>query len=89
MSFFFAFATIVTTAGIAAPLTVIEAPVGITGTLGFVFNPTSATDTAWHNPGHTSRWVFSALPVTTPVPPLPACGSVLEEPCRTNTETVP
>ena len=67
----------------------IEAPVGITGDFGFLFNPTPATDTVWHDKAHDSQWVFSSLPITTPVPPLPACGSVVEEPCRTNTEAVP
>jgi hypothetical protein len=67
----------------------VEAPVGITGDFGFLFNPTPATDTVWHNRDHVSRWVFDTLPVTTPVPPLPACGSVVEEPCRKNTEPAP
>ena len=67
----------------------IEAPVGTTGDFGFLFNPTPATNTVWHDRGHVSEWVFTTLPITTPVPPLPACGSVLEEPCRTNTEPVP
>jgi putative CocE/NonD family hydrolase len=67
----------------------IEAPVAITGDFGFLFNPTPATNTVWHDRGHVGEWVFDALPITTPVPPLPACGSVLEEPCRTNTEPVP
>ncbi len=67
----------------------VEAPVGLTGTFGFLFNPTPATDTVWHDRRHVSSWVFDTLPVTSQVPPLPACGSVLEEPCRTNTEPVP
>jgi putative CocE/NonD family hydrolase len=67
----------------------IEAPVSLTGDFGFLFNPTPATNTVWHDQGHVSKWVFNTLPITTPVPPLPACGSVLEEPCRTNTEPVP
>jgi hypothetical protein len=67
----------------------IEAPVGLTGTFGFLFNPTPATNTVWHDQDHASEWVFNTLPVTTSVPPLPACGSVLEEPCRTNPEPVP
>jgi putative CocE/NonD family hydrolase len=67
----------------------IEAPVGLTGTFGFVFNPTPATDTVWHNQHHGSEWVFNTLPVTSTVPPLPTCSSVLEEPCRTNEQPVP
>jgi hypothetical protein len=67
----------------------VEAPVGLTGTFGFRFNPTPATDSVWHDRRHASEWVFSTLPVTSPVPPLPACGSVLEEPCRTNAEPLP
>jgi hypothetical protein len=67
----------------------IEAPVGITGDFGFVYNPTPATNTVWHDHGHVSTWVFNTLPITAPVPPVPACGSVLEEPCRRNTEPVP
>ncbi|HVB91844.1 MAG TPA: CocE/NonD family hydrolase [Acidimicrobiales bacterium] len=68
----------------------IEAPVGITATFaGFLFNPTPAKNSVWHDQGHVSEWVFNTLPITTAVPPAPACGSVLEEPCRTNTEPVP
>jgi putative CocE/NonD family hydrolase len=68
----------------------IEAPVGFTGEFySFAFNPTPATNTVWHDKGDVSGWVFDSVPVTTPVPPLPACGSVLQEPCRTNTEPVP
>ncbi|MHB8439139.1 MAG: CocE/NonD family hydrolase [Acidimicrobiales bacterium] len=67
----------------------IEAPVGITGDFGFLFNPTPATNTIWHDPGHVSEWVFGTLPIKTAVPAAPACGSVVEEPCRTNTEPVP
>jgi hypothetical protein len=60
----------------------VEAPVSITGDFGFLFNPRPATNTIWHDRTHRSRWVFDTLPVTTPIPPLPACDSVLEEPCR-------
>jgi uncharacterized protein len=67
----------------------IEAPASITGTFGFLLNPTPATNTVWHNKRHVSKWVFETLPVKGAVPALPACGSVLEEPCRTNTESVP
>jgi uncharacterized protein len=67
----------------------IEAPVGITGDFGFLFNPTAATNSVWHDQTHPSEWVFDALPVTMSAPALPACGSVVEEPCRTNTEPVP
>ncbi len=67
----------------------IEAPVGITGDFGFLFNPTPATNTVWHDERHVSEWVFNTLPITMPVPPLAACGSVVEEPCRTNTEPRP
>jgi putative CocE/NonD family hydrolase len=67
----------------------IEAPVGATGTFGFLVNPTPATNSVWHDRRHFSQWVFNTLPITGSVPPLPACGSVLEEPCRTNAEPVP
>jgi hypothetical protein len=67
----------------------VEAPVGVTGTFGFRLDPTPATDSVWHEPRHVSEWVFSTLPISAPVPALPACGSVLEEPCRTNAEPVP
>ncbi len=68
----------------------VEAPTGITATFaGFLFNPTPATNTVWHDHDHASEWVFNTVPITTQVPPLPACGSVLEEPCRTNTAPVP
>lgn len=66
----------------------IEAPVSITGDFGFLFNPAPATDTVWHDHGHASEWVFDTLPMTAPAPALPACGSVLEEPCRANAEPV-
>jgi predicted acyl esterase len=67
----------------------IEAPVAATGTFGFLFNPTPALDTIWHDPDHPSKWVFTTLPITTPTPSLPACGDVLDEPCRANTQPVP
>lgn len=67
----------------------VEAPVGTTGTFGFLFNPTPATNSVWHNRNHVSEWVFDTLPVKSAVPALPACGTVLEEPCRTNTQPVP
>jgi uncharacterized protein len=67
----------------------VEAPVGTTGTFGFLFNPTPATNSIWHNGNHVSEWVFDTLPVKTAVPAPPACGTVLEEPCRTNTQPVP
>ena len=68
----------------------IEAPVGMTGTLyTFKFNPTPATNTIWHNRDRVSDWVFNTVPLTEPVKAWPACGSVLEEPCRTNTQSVP
>jgi hypothetical protein len=67
----------------------IEAPTGLTGDFGFLFNPTPATNAVWHKQDHVSEWVLSTLPITTPVTPLPACGSVVEEPCRTNKEPVP
>jgi predicted acyl esterase len=67
----------------------IEAPTGVTGTFSFLYNTTPATDTVWHDHDHVSKWVFDSLPITKPVPPLGACGAVLEEPCRDNTEPVP
>ena len=67
----------------------VEAPVGITSDFGFLFNPTPATDTVWHDRHHLSRWVFDTVPMAGAVPPLPACGSVVEEPCRANTQPVP
>jgi putative CocE/NonD family hydrolase len=66
----------------------VETPVGITGDFGFLFDPTPGSNSVWHDRGHASEWVFDTLPITTPVAALPACGSVLEEPCRTNTEPV-
>jgi uncharacterized protein len=67
----------------------IEAPVGLTGTFGFRFDPTPSTNTVWHDRRRASEWVFDTLPITSAVPPLSACGSVVEEPCRANTEEVP
>lgn len=68
----------------------VEAPVGVTGLFdSFAYNPTPATNTVWHDQAHASQWVFNTVPSATQVPALPACGSVSEEPCRTNTETVP
>jgi hypothetical protein len=59
------------------------------GAAAVLFNPTPAANTVWHDERHVSDWVFNTLPITSPVPPLPPCGSVLEEPCRTNAEPVP
>jgi hypothetical protein len=67
----------------------VEAPVGMTGTFGFLLNPSPAINTVWHDQSHVSEWVFNSVPTASSPQPLPACGSVVEEPCRTNTEPVP
>jgi uncharacterized protein len=69
----------------------IEAPVGQTGDMVLDIDPTSATDTVYHDARHESAWVFTTVPIPRRSVPAayPACGSVISEPCRTNTEALP
>jgi hypothetical protein len=67
----------------------IEAPVSSTGLAGLAFDPTPAVVSVWHDQTHDSEWVFATVASPPNPPPLPACGTVLSEDCRTNTEPVP
>ena len=44
----------------------IEAPVGITGDFGFLFNPTPATNTVWHDQATSASGSSTRLPITSP-----------------------
>lgn len=62
----------------------IDAPGGY-----FAITPAPATDSIYHQPGMASRLVLGWLPGATAHAPLPACGSTLDQPCRTNATPVP
>jgi putative CocE/NonD family hydrolase len=51
--------------------------------------PKPATNTVHHEPGLASRLVLGRLPGRTAHAPLPACGSVRNQPCRASARPVP
>jgi hypothetical protein len=55
----------------------------------FAIVPAPAQDTIHHQPGMASRFVLGWLQGASARVPLPACASVLDQPCRANTTPVP
>jgi hypothetical protein len=55
----------------------------------FAIVPAPAQNTIYHQPGMASRLVLGWLPGASAHAPLPVCGSVLDQPCRSNTTPVP
>lgn len=55
----------------------------------FAIMPAPAQNTIYHQPGVASRLVLGWLPGASAHAPLPACASVLSQPCRSNTTPVP
>jgi uncharacterized protein len=55
----------------------------------FGITPLAATDTVYHQPGMASRLVLGWLPGATAHAPLPACNTLLNQPCRATAEPVP
>jgi hypothetical protein len=55
----------------------------------FAVVPTPAQNSIYHQPGMASRLVLGWLPGSSAHAPLPACGTVLDQPCRANATPVP
>lgn len=60
----------------------VEAPVSLTGFRGFAVVPTPAVNTVWTGVGHESRLVLGAVPALGVPAAYPACGSLVNQPCR-------
>jgi putative CocE/NonD family hydrolase len=56
---------------------------------GFQFLPNPAQNAVYHDPWHVSSVVLPLIPGASAGAPLPACGNVTDEPCRTNMTPVP
>jgi predicted acyl esterase len=55
----------------------------------FAILPTPARNSIYHQPRMASRLVLGWVPGASAHAPLPACGSVLDQPCRPNSTPVP
>jgi hypothetical protein len=55
----------------------------------FQMTPIAATNTVYHQPGMGSKLVLGWLPRATAQAPLPACETLLNQPCRPSAEPVP
>jgi hypothetical protein len=64
-------------------------PVQSTGMWGLSGLPAQVTDTVYASPAEPSDVVLGLIPGAAARAPLPACGSVLGEPCRANPAPVP
>ena len=53
-----------------------------TGGWGFAPNPAAGVESVLHDPGHPSRLVLGDLPGGGAQAPLPACNTLLNQPCR-------
>ncbi len=60
----------------------IDAPTGRTGLWGFAYTPDPATNTIHHDAAHPSKLVVGVIPGQAARTPLPACDSLLNQPCR-------
>ncbi|MFP5219293.1 MAG: CocE/NonD family hydrolase C-terminal non-catalytic domain-containing protein [Actinomycetes bacterium] len=67
----------------------VEAPVSVTGFRQLLLNPTPAVNTVHVGPETPSRLVLSVRPGATAPTPLPACDSVVNQPCRPNPSPAP
>jgi hypothetical protein len=67
----------------------IDAPTGETGGWSFTFDPTPAINSVYANRRHPSAIVLGYLPGGRSKAALPACDTVLNQPCRTNDVPVP
>lgn len=69
---------------------VMDAPAGETGGWSFDFLKMPGTNTILHDAAHRSRLVLGYLPTGTAHGiPLPACDTLLNQPCRANATSVP
>jgi putative CocE/NonD family hydrolase len=55
----------------------------------FQITPLAATNTIYHQPGMDSKLVLGWLPGATAHAPLPACDTLLNQPCRPSAQPVP
>jgi putative CocE/NonD family hydrolase len=55
----------------------------------FQITPLAATNSVYHQPGMDSKLVLGWLPGATAHAPLPACDTLLNQPCRPSAEPVP
>jgi len=55
----------------------------------FQITPIAATNSVHHQPGMDSKLVLGWLPSATAHAPLPACDTLLNQPCRPNATPVP
>jgi putative CocE/NonD family hydrolase len=60
-----------------------------TGGWGFAMRPTAAVNSILHDREHPSRIVFGEVPGGRARGPLPACGTLLNQPCRTSRPAAP
>jgi putative CocE/NonD family hydrolase len=67
----------------------IDTPAAKQGGWGFAMLPDPAQDTIYHDPVHVSALVLPLIPGATARAPLPACGTMIGEACRTNNTPVP
>jgi putative CocE/NonD family hydrolase len=75
-------------AGSSIRLTV-DGPTGLTGLTGFLFQGRPAVNTVLHDAAHDSQLVLGIVPGARAHAPLPACDSVISEPCRPDLGVVP
>lgn len=67
----------------------VEAPVGATGFRQLAFLPAPATNTIHVGPDTPTRFRFGRIPRPRVATERPACGTLLNQPCRPNPEPVP
>jgi putative CocE/NonD family hydrolase len=67
----------------------IDAPTGETGGWSFTFTPTPAINSVYANVQHPSAIVLGYLKGGQAQAPVPACDTLLNQPCRTNVVPVP
>ena len=61
---------------------IVDAPTGATGTMGFRYLTTPATNTILHDREHASALAVGLLPGRRAGAPMPACDTLLNQPCR-------
>jgi hypothetical protein len=61
---------------------IVDAPTGATGTMGFKYLTTPATNTIVHDREHPSALALGLLPGRRAGAPMPACDTLLNQPCR-------
>ena len=67
----------------------IDAPTGATGGWSFLFNATPTVNSVHADAEHPSALVLGHLPGAEAPTPYPVCGTLLNQPCRTDPASVP